>query len=260
MQNSSITRTLKNFSKEEFKEFGKFVNSPYFNTSEATALLFDEIKKYYPLFNKKNYSRESLFAAVYGSREYRDDLLRKLISNLIILTEEFIFIHSIRKDSALKKITLLDSINQYSYGTSIESKFNDLESDISDKKIYNNFLKDKAALGRIKYNYFLNNNMFKEASESLKDYSDYTLCHFMQTFADLYKLNNQLLSSYKKEKRSSAFDNYINYFDLEGFLGGFDLTQNPDYFSLRESFLFIKLNSDLDDFKSYNELKNQLYE
>ncbi|HWA05159.1 MAG TPA: hypothetical protein VG961_01330 [Ignavibacteria bacterium] len=260
MQNSSITRILKNFSKEEIKEFGKFVNSPYFNTSEATSLLFDEIKKYYPLFNKKNYSRETLFTAVYGSREYRDDLLRKLISNLIILTEEFIFINTIRKDNALKKITVLDNINQYSSGTSIESKLSDLEAAIIQKEIYNNHLKDKAALNRIKYNYFVNNNLFKDASESLGDYGDYTICHFLQTFADIYKLKSQVVSSYKKEVSNSAFDIFFRKFDLEGFSAETDQKQNPDYFSLRESYLFIKLNSDLDDFKSYNELKNQLYE
>ncbi len=260
MQSSSITRILKNFSREEIKEFGKFVNSPYFNTSEATALLFDEVKKYYPLFDKKNYSRETLFSAVYGSRVYNYELLRKLISNLIILTEEFIFINSIRNDKALKKITILDNINQYSSGTTIKSKLSDLETTITEKKINNDHLKDKASLNRIKYNYCVNNNLFKEASESLSDYGDYTLCHFFQTFADIYKLKSQVISSYKKEKSNSAFDIFFRNFDLERFTGETDTKHNPDYFSLRESYLFIKLNSDLDDFKSYNELKNQLYE
>lgn len=260
MQNSSITKILKNFSKEEIKEFGKFVNSPYFNSSEATALLFEEIKKHYPLFDKKNYSRETLFAAVYGSRVYSYELLRKLISNLIILSEEFIFINSIRNDKALKKITVLDNINQYSSGSFIKSKLNDLETTIIQKKINNDHLKDKAALNRIKYNYYVNNNLFKEAAENLSDYGDYTLCHFMQTFADIFKLKSQVLSSYKKEKEGSAFDTFIRYFDLERFTEELDQKQNPDYFSLRESYLFIKLNSDLDDFNSYDELKNQLYE
>ncbi|HMQ79540.1 MAG TPA: hypothetical protein PKE39_05705 [Ignavibacteria bacterium] len=260
MQSSSITRILKNFSKEEIKEFGRFVNSPYFNTSEATALLFDEIKKYYPLFDRKNYSRETLFSAVYGSRVYNYELLRKLISNLIILTEEFIFINSVRNDKALKKITILDNINQYSSGTTIKSKLSDLETTITEKKINNDHLKDKASLNRIKYNYCVNNNLFKEASESLSDYGDYTLCHFFQTFADIYKLKSQVISSYKKEKSNSAFDIFFRNFDLERFTAETDPKHNPDYFSLRESYLFIKLNSDLDDFKSYNELKNQLYE
>ncbi len=260
MQNSSITRILKNFSKEEIREFSKFVSSPYFNTSDATALLFDEIKKYYPSFDKKNYSRENLFRAVYGSRAYSDDLLRKLISNLIQLTEEFIFINTIRKDKALKKITVLDNINQYGSGASIETRLGELEETINEKKIYSDHLKDKAALNRIKYNYFVNNNMFREASEKLGDYGDYTLYQFMHSFADIYKLKSQVLSSYKKEGGSSAFDIFFRYFDLEGFSSDTGLQKNNDSFSLRESYLFIRLNSDLNDFDAYNELKQQLYE
>jgi predicted small secreted protein len=260
MQSSSITKILKNFPKEEIKEFGKFVNSPYFNTSKATILLFEELKKHYPLFDKKNYTRENLFSAVYGSRAFRDDLLRKLISNLIILTEEFIFINNIRRDKALKKITILDNINQYGEGSQIESKLNDLEETIQERKIYSGHLKDMASLNRIKYNFCVNNNMFKEASENLNGYGDYTLSHFLQSFADIYKLKSQVLSSYKKEKGNTAFDIFFRYFDLEGFSAEKEIQKNTDYFSLRESYLFIKLNSSLDDFPAYNELRAQLYD
>mgnify|MGYP003460519483 FL=1 len=260
MQNSSITKILKNFSKEEIKEFGRFVSSPYFNTSEATTLLFEELKKHYPLFNKKDYSRENLFSAVYGSRVYNYELLRKLISNLIILTEEFIFIKTIRSDKALKKITVLDNINQYGSGSSIENKLGDLEETIAERKIYADHLKDKAIFNKIKYNFFVNNNRFKEASENLSKYGDFTLCHFMQSFADIYKLKMQVLSSYKKETGNSAFDIFFRNFDLEGFSAEIDELKNNTYFFLKESYLFIKLNSDLDDFKAYNELKAQLYE
>lgn len=260
MQNSSITKILSNFSKDEIKEFRKFVSSPYFNTSEATTQLFEEIRKYYPSFDKKTCSRENLFRAVYGSRNYNDDLLRKLISNLIILSEEFIFINTLRKDKTLKKITILDNINQYGSGASIETKLSELEVTINEKKIYSDHLKDKAALNRIKYNYCVNNNMFKEASEKLNDYGDYTLCQFMQLFADIYKLKSQVMSSYKKEKGNSAFDIFFRNFDLEGFSAHIGEQMNDDYFSLKESYLFIRLNSDLDDFNAYKELKSQLYE
>jgi hypothetical protein len=258
MQNSSITKILRNFSKDEIKEFGKFVRSPYFNTSEATAQLFEEVKKHYPGFDKKSYSRENLFRAVYNSRAYSDDLLRKLISNLIILTEEFIFINSIRKEKALRSITLLDNFNQYGSSAPIENKLNDLEEIIQGKKIYNDHFKDKAALNRIKYNYFVNNNRFKDASDKLNEYGDHTLCHFMQSFADIYKLKMQIQSSYKQADKNTAFDIFYRHFDLEGFSSELNLLKNPGYNSLRESYLFIKLSEDIDDFESYNELKELL--
>ena len=113
MQNSSLTRVLKNFSKDEFKSFGKFVHSPYFNTSEATILLFEEMKKFYPLFAKKDFTRENLFHAVYGDKDYRDELLRKLISNLIKLSEEFIFINNIKYIKCFFVFTIFANVIEY---------------------------------------------------------------------------------------------------------------------------------------------------
>src|SRR5690349_9138914 len=90
MHNSSLFSILKTFSKTEIKSFGKFVDSPYFNTSEATALLFHEVRKFYPLFESDELTKEALFIKVYGNGKYSEDLMRKLISNLIKLSEEFI--------------------------------------------------------------------------------------------------------------------------------------------------------------------------
>ncbi len=218
MQNSSLTGILKNFSKDEIKSFGKFVSSPYFNTSEATVQLFEEMKKYYPSFAKKDFTRENLFHAVYGERDYNDELLRKLISNLIKLSEEFIFINSIKSNKALRCITILDNINQYSGGKPmLEGKLKELEKEIESKKIYNGMLEERADMNRIKYNYFVNRNRYKEASQKLNEYGDNTLCQFMQSFSDIYKLKMQVLSSYKQAGSSTACDIFDRHFDLEGF-------------------------------------------
>ena len=97
MLSSSLTDILRSFSKKEIKEFGLFVESPYYNTSEATTKLYYEIIKFYPAFSSRNYDKEYLFSKVYPGGILKEDLLRKLLSNLIKLTNEFLKQESVKK-------------------------------------------------------------------------------------------------------------------------------------------------------------------
>jgi len=97
MLSSSLTDILRSFSKKEIKEFGLFVESPYYNTSEATTKLYYEIIKFYPAFSSRNYDKEYLFSKVYRGGILKEDLLRKLLSNLIKLTNEFLKQESVKK-------------------------------------------------------------------------------------------------------------------------------------------------------------------
>mgnify|MGYP001160620014 CR=1 FL=1 len=97
MLSSSLTDILRSFSKKEIKEFGLFVESPYYNTSEATTKLYYEIIKFYPGFSSRNFEKEYLFNRVYPGAILKEDLLRKLLSNLIKLTNEFMKQESVKK-------------------------------------------------------------------------------------------------------------------------------------------------------------------
>jgi hypothetical protein len=51
MKNSKLASLLSKLSQKEFKEFGKFVKSSYFNTNSNIIKLYDLIAKYFPDFN-----------------------------------------------------------------------------------------------------------------------------------------------------------------------------------------------------------------
>lgn len=94
MRKTGLADVLRSFSKEEMKRFIKFADSPYFNTSLATSKLLKEIGKFHPGFEDKGASKEILFEKVYDSRKYSDTLMRKLISNLLHLSEKFLIIEN----------------------------------------------------------------------------------------------------------------------------------------------------------------------
>ncbi len=88
-QSGNLIQLLKAFSKEEMKEFGKFVSSPFHNNRKEVILFFEEIKTFYPDFNQHNFSKEYIFSLLYPGKIYQDDVIRRLSSNLFKLAEEF---------------------------------------------------------------------------------------------------------------------------------------------------------------------------
>ncbi len=109
--NSNIIQLLRSFSKDEKIEFAKFVHSP-FNPRSEVARFFDELKNYFPSFEKKNFSKQNVFSKLYPGVKYRDDVIRKLSSNLFKLAEDYIAYKMFREDEYEQKKRILD---YYSY-------------------------------------------------------------------------------------------------------------------------------------------------
>lgn len=140
MENSSLIKILKTFTKREIKAFEKFVDSPYFNTSEATALLFQKIKKYYPLFESNELIKESLFTKIYVGQKYSEELMRKLMSNLIKLSEEFITQEKLKELKYYKSNFMLNGLLDRKLTAQFAKKYELIEKDFHrENKIDENY-------------------------------------------------------------------------------------------------------------------------
>jgi hypothetical protein len=88
MNGTKLQRMMKTFSKEEFKSFGKFIRSPYFNSRSAVIKFYDAVKSGYPDFSTDKFSNKILYASIYKDKKYNDANMRKLSSIMYSLTEE----------------------------------------------------------------------------------------------------------------------------------------------------------------------------
>lgn len=86
---ANVITFLRKLDKDEIKEFDKFVNSPFHNNRAEVIRFFDEVKKFHPEFSSKVFSKENIFKKLYPGEEYRDDVIRRLSSNLFKLGEEY---------------------------------------------------------------------------------------------------------------------------------------------------------------------------
>ncbi len=110
MINSKVIDTIRTFNQNEFKTFGKFVSSPYFNNSKSTVKLYDFIKKFYPDFSKLRFTKENAYHFLFPGQKYNGGTLRKYFSDMQSLAEEFMALSNLEKNSFPKKLALLNEL------------------------------------------------------------------------------------------------------------------------------------------------------
>lgn len=90
MITSKAIDLISTFSEDEFRRFGLFVRSPYFNNEKVQVVFYDKLKKYHPLFNQKGFEKEKLYSALYPGKKYNDGVMRNILSNTLELAKKFL--------------------------------------------------------------------------------------------------------------------------------------------------------------------------
>ena len=105
---SNIIQLLRIFTPEEMKEFHKFIRSPFHNNRSDVVQYFEIIRKYYPDFDHKDLTKKNIYSKLFPSADYRDDVMRRLGSNLYKLGEEYAAYKNFRKDNFAYEKSILD--------------------------------------------------------------------------------------------------------------------------------------------------------
>lgn len=136
MINIKFIPVLQSLSKDEFKKFGKFLRSPYFNTNEKVSSFYDELKPYHPAFSSRNLTKGNLFAKVYPGKKYSANAMEKLGSEILRQAESFIMLEGINKDQFAPGYYLLHELNERKLFKHYKGKLKQLESKFDAEKIY----------------------------------------------------------------------------------------------------------------------------
>ncbi len=111
MNKTKLISILKSFSKPEMSKFSFFVRVFYAAGNGKILKLLREIVKYYPKFENENFTKELLFKKVYNQKKYNDATMRKLISYLTAVVEEFLIYISVKKDAFASDLHLLKELS-----------------------------------------------------------------------------------------------------------------------------------------------------
>jgi len=125
-----IVDLLKTFSKKELMWFGKFLNSPYFNNRKRILNLYNVLRRHYPEFDKRNFTKADLYKQLYGDKSFNDSTLRNLMSDLLQLALDFLKQEGIEKDKMGSSFFLTHELVRKGEYKLFRSKMNSLEKTI----------------------------------------------------------------------------------------------------------------------------------
>ena len=103
---------LKALSKDEFKRYGDFVKSPYFNSVEVLGKLFDEIAKVYPDFESTRLSYKKISQKIYPGKEFNEQTIRNLYSKFGNLLKKFIAMENVINDEDVINMNMAEGMSK----------------------------------------------------------------------------------------------------------------------------------------------------
>ncbi len=140
MKNKQLFEALNTLDKIEFKEFGKFVKSPYHNNRSEVIRFYDSIKKYYPNFSNENFTEEKIYSTVFPGKKYSDVQMRKVLSLTIQLFQKFIVDIKINENKLHYNLELIEALTNRKLFNLHNKKYTDyiniLESSVETMEIY----------------------------------------------------------------------------------------------------------------------------
>ena len=80
---SKALDVLKKFKTKDYRLFGDFISSPFFNKDEELILFYEKLKKFGPAFTNKKLERTSFYKICFPKKKYDEKHLGYLLTDLV---------------------------------------------------------------------------------------------------------------------------------------------------------------------------------
>lgn len=129
MHKSNLINLLSRLDKQEFRKFGKFLESPYFNNNLKLTELYNVLTDFYPDFESLELSKENIFRKLYKKDSVIMGTMYYLISEMESLLERFISIE--KTDPLEQEIVFLNELGKYRLDNYYDKKYKEIKKKIS---------------------------------------------------------------------------------------------------------------------------------
>ncbi|MEO6695441.1 MAG: hypothetical protein ABIY50_13350 [Ignavibacteria bacterium] len=257
MFKSALIETVKTFSKQEIKDFGAFVQSPFFNTNQSVIKLYEQVRKLYPDFDEKDLEKQILFKKAFGEIKYNDSFMRMTIFRFQELAKEFLVHRNLQNNNLLKETLLLDELNIRELNNLMLKSINDLDTKIEKQKVK----EADTYFAKYKLEYFKNEAKALDTKMiTYKDILDKNLMHEQKNLNIFFFLSSLKFFQYflnqknfvvKTEGYPEFMNNILEY-----------LKHNNEYLNIPalKIYYYMVLMLVTNDDKYFFELEKLLYE
>ena len=253
MQNTKLISLFKTFSPVEFKEFDKFLSSPFHAGDRNLRPFFETLKDFYPDFDDPNLTSEETFRVLYPDEKFDESRIRKLSSFLFKMAEEYLIIVELRGKTIERKFMLLEQFRKRGLDSPYNGLANSLDKDITTEKFEMEFF----YVNRLHYSlevsnyYYAYKNDYAKAFSMAEEHISNAVGMFLFFLFKAYNIETIAKRSFVQAFNPPILSEMKKSFDLEEFMSS-EAVQNdeklniliPDYHIYKSLF-------DLNDTKSY---------
>ena len=231
MENTKIIHFLKCLSKHEFREFGKFVRSPFHNNRKDVIRFYDILKKLHPEFSMDERAKKSIFEKLYPGRKFNSTVLVLLSSYLYNLGKEFLSILDLKEDRFFHQYFILNSLDKHHADNLFEKEYKSTAEFMKNEKLSSDFFHQKSLLEELRINYNLKRNRQDKICRETVEFSDLSVYSFIVKLVLMYHdllVNKQ---SFNYEFVDSPTELFIKSFNFEGFINNLEIEkiENHNY-------------------------------
>lgn len=130
MQHKKLIDPLKKLSPDQMDRLSDFIHSPYFNTVDTIASLFDYLKHFHPNYTDENTSNNAIAKAIKCSED--EKWIAKRISRLLDLTEKFLSMEY-ASDPVMERIGVIKAYKKLQLPKHLESTANELRKELKNQ-------------------------------------------------------------------------------------------------------------------------------
>lgn len=138
MQKSNLIAYLRQFTKRDWRQFRKFISTPYFNKREDVQDLFNYLEGVLAEKSRESLNRTIVFAEVFSNEKFDDKKLRHCMSQLLKLIQKYLSHEALAKDLGQQKKYLRNYLRQKGMDTlfEMELKQSNPDSKFEDSRFY----------------------------------------------------------------------------------------------------------------------------
>ncbi|MBP9097077.1 MAG: hypothetical protein KBG21_10740 [Ignavibacteria bacterium] len=256
---------LKALSKEEFKRFGDFVKSPYFNSVEVLGKIFDEIAKVYPDFESTRLSYKKISQKIYPGKEFNEQTIRNLYSKFGNLLKKFIAMENVINDEDVINMNLAEGMSKrklFEYSNKLIEKF---RREKEENKMFGFW--DFYFKFRIEHLFYHNLNLLHKPNtpefyKAMNDKTENLIALFLKAYYVFTEGQGILHNLYKGYEMSPMVKSFYSSLNSDLFFNTSEIKNHKYYSYLRMHYLTSKYqNSDLpeEEFRDlFDTFKNNI--
>jgi hypothetical protein len=184
MQDSKLIEILKTFSKNEWKQFEKFIASPFFNNGRNYIPLYKQLQRYHPKFDNPKLTYEYLYQRIYPGRKFNKQVMWNMASELEKLSREFILQLGFRENKVERFNVMFNEFFNRKLDRHVLKEIENLEEFLNTEKAGQLYFDKKRVLEEAKIEYW---NSIKgrqdKALEGIIKVAGYFFLYFFSEFS-----------------------------------------------------------------------------